>query len=456
MTENSGPESTEFESRCHSPISLPRLLSALIEPISFDDALDIFSRACKQEGFELCTDDVNQIARVWASKYALEDLRGRVNLDISMFPEPTWATIMITSNLMNTPQLTINIFVKLRERNLVLSQLSYEPYLFALLKCHQLNVVRLTLREMLASHIFPGPKVLGLSLDAFCKAGNLKEAQKYVQDASKLSPVSFQESAYSRLVTAISKKSSSMALDLFHNMRTKGLTPDHHAYSTCVQLLCSMQRFEEAEKVLKDLLESGQPLDPSTYRRLIHVLYKNRKPKEVLEIMEQLQKEGATFDQKTLTASLSCLFSVGRYGDAVKNFEAMQKNTDYEDPVLYYVMIKKLCDIGDVKLAIELKKSMNAKGITTDARLYEILQQCLCKGSSYVNELLFLVEEVKSRGLSPIVESYVTLAMHFYSQGDYDTARCFAEEMVKEGYKPTPYMKVKLPELHDIFNIGAS
>ncbi|KAI5080272.1 hypothetical protein GOP47_0005751 [Adiantum capillus-veneris] len=439
----------------NEPLSSSAVFSMLKQPMPLEHALLFLSWACKQPGFAPGTDDVNQIAHLWASKFtsfALKDLEECFDSAGSMYTDVTWATLITTSNILNKPQQSISVFMHSQKHGCVPSQLLYDPLLFALVKCQRFDTAILIIREMLAANILPGKLVLGIFLDALCKVGKSKDAYKLVQEMGQMSSsASFRDGAYSRLICAVWRTAhSSMALDLLNEMKAKGFEPDKHAYNACIKLLCKKQGFELAQRLLKHMNEHGCSADAPTYTILVDGLYKAGRAKDALEVIELLTEDERPLDHSMYKAFLSCLVAVGRIDEAFDVFGQMQRDGGSEDPVLYYVMIKSLCDIGEIKRALDLKKTMNEKGFKADAHLYQLLQQGLCKGSRYVDELLLLIEELKSNGYAPIAKSYWTLVTHFYCLEDFENSRSWAEEMVKEGHKPTPFIKTRFPELRNV------
>eukprot|EP00250_Pteridium_aquilinum_P034303 c7394_g1_i1 orf=358-2043(-) len=442
---------TESELQVFLPLPCSTVNAVLNQDIAIEPALNFVSWACKQPGFVLYADDVNQIAVLWASKYAtfaLHDLQETINLMGSQYSEAAWAALMTTSTFLKKPEQSVSIFMEMQKHGCKPSQLSYDPFLFSLVKCQRYDVALLMIQEMLDSGISPGERALGTLLDALCSAGKSKDAYNLVQDMERLGSASHHGLAYSRLITAVWRApKGSMALDLLHEMKLKGLKPDKQAYTVCLKLLCRSRRFNSAQSLLKDMSEHHGSLDMSTYNILINGFYRGGKAKKALELVEQIKKEGHPLDCRMYTAIVSCLFAVGRVSDAVQEFEQMQRDGHSPSVVMYLVMIKNLCESGDVKHALDLKKTMNEEGVLPNAQLYQALQRGLCLGSRYVDELLSLVEEIKIKGFSPTAEAYHTLVTHFCIQSDCDKARIWAQEMVNKGYKPTPYIMTKFPEL---------
>jgi hypothetical protein len=84
---------------------------------------------------------------------------------------------------------------------------------------------------------------------------------------------------------------------------------------------------------------------------------------------------------------------------------------------------------------------MVGRGFEADARLYHALCHGLCMGSAHIEELLQVVEEMRSKGYWLPAEAYFTLVTHFCTLGRFDLAKIWAEEMRNHGHEPTPYLR---------------
>lgn len=440
------------------PLSSPTVHAVLQLDIAEESALGFFSWAGKQPGCVYHRDDVNQVAYLWATKYGPGKLTSMQENLISMgsqYGEVAWAAMIVAYTILRRAAHGVTIFMEMKKSGCKPTYLSYEPLLFALVKCNRVDAALFTAQDMLTSGILPEDKALGALLDGLCKTGKSETAFGFVHEIGRLGPVSYHEYAYSRLITAVWRTgSNAMALELLHEMKTKGLKPDRHAYTVCVKLLCRNHRFDMAQNLLTEMTKQNCAPDMLTYTALINGLYKGGKVTEALGVAELMRKQGGPLDCRMYTAILNCLFVAGRVNDAVQTFEQMVEEGHPADLVAYFVMIKNLCEAGDVKRALDIKKAMNEKGFQPDARLYLALSRGLCAGSSHVEELLHLVEEMRTKGYSPTAEVYLTLTTHFCTQGNFDRARIWAKEMISKGYQPTPYIRTKFStELGDIFEV---
>ena len=223
----------------------------------------------------------------------------------------------------------------------------------------------------------------------------------------------------------------------------------------CVKLLCRNNRFDMAQELVKDMGKENCVPDLSTYTALIHGLNRGGKVKEALDISELMlkkQQDGLPLDTKIYTAILNSLFLAGKVSDAVKTFERMQTEGNVTDIMTYIAMIKNLCAVGHVRQALDIKEGMIRKNLQPDARLYLALSRGLCVGSPHIEDLLHVVQEMRSKRYELPAEVYLTLVTHFCSVGKFDDARVWVKEMINHGHEPTPYLRTTLSsKLGDVF-----
>lgn len=96
-------------------------------------------------------------------------------------------------------------------------------------------------------------------------------------------------------------------LGFFKEMREKGFVPRSSTYMILICSLSMERRFEDAVKVLYDMLNNSMAPDLLTYRTLLEGLCREGRSNDAFGLLEELRKKEGSMDEKIYSSLLDGL-----------------------------------------------------------------------------------------------------------------------------------------------------
>ncbi|RYR73529.1 hypothetical protein Ahy_A02g007912 isoform F [Arachis hypogaea] len=85
------------------------------------------------------------------------------------------------------------------------------------------------------------------------------------------------------------------ALEILHEMRSKGYTFDGYAYCTVIAALIKIGRIEEADEIVRLMQHSGIQPDLVSYNTLINLYCRQGRLDDAMKLLGEIEKEDVNF-----------------------------------------------------------------------------------------------------------------------------------------------------------------
>ncbi|PWA62676.1 pentatricopeptide repeat protein [Artemisia annua] len=147
----------------------------------------------------------------------------------------------------------------------------------------------------------------------------------------------------------------------------KGISPDVITYSSLIDGLCNLGRWEEASKMLQEMLDVGISLDVQTFSILVDALCKEGKVEAAENVIDIM------LERVTYNTMIQGLFPVGRCSDARKLFDEMLAKCQLPNECTYQILIEGLCYNHQVEEALSMFQSSGDSKLKSNIIVYSIL-----------------------------------------------------------------------------------
>ncbi|KAF3495493.1 hypothetical protein DY000_02055676 [Brassica cretica] len=290
------------------------------------------------------------------------------------------------------------------------------------------------LDEMPKYGIEPDEFVFGSLLDALCKNGSVKDASTLLEDMRERFPPNlrcFTSLLYgwcreAKLIEAknvlVQMKEAGLepdivvftnllsgyahagkmadAYDLMKDMRRRGFEPNANCYTVLIQALCKMEkRMDEAMRVFVEMERYGCEADIVTYTALISGFCKWGMIDKGYSVLDDMGKKGVVPSQVTYMQIMVAHEKKEQFEECLELIEKMKERGCHPDLLIYNVVIRLACKLGEVKEAVRLWNEMEAtNGLSPGADTFVIMINGFTS-QGYLVEACDHFKEMVSRGI---------------------------------------------------------
>ncbi|KAG6399747.1 hypothetical protein SASPL_141230 [Salvia splendens] len=323
---------------------------------------------------------------------------------------------------------------------------------------------------MFESGCTPSFAIFSTFINAFCKEGNIAEANKIFHWMQELG-VSPNTVLYNAVMDGYVKaREIGMANVLYEEMRSKGVAPDGVTFNILaagnekygneqdgnrllrsfsvmgsvqdsslpdihIGGLCWAGRLDEAFELLGFMLEKGISLSVISFNSLILVYSKAGLEDEAFEVYNFMVKVGFTPSAPTYTSLLLGLSKIGRLQEAKSLIYKMIQNGYPISRAAFTVVLDGYIKKGDMMGAQGLWNEMEMLGMAPDVVAVSAFILGLSKGG-FVQQAYNMYLKMLSKGLVPNNFVYNSLISGFCNCGELDEALRLELEMRNRGLLP--------------------
>lgn len=164
---------------------------------------------------------------------------------------------------------------------------------------------------------------------------------------------------------------STEAVELFYDMKNKGLRPDIYSYTSLVKALAAVSE-DDVEELLYDMKEQGVALDVILFNTIIKTLCKQKKIKSARRMVGFMEEYGVAPDSQTYGMLMKALIDTGNPSAALTLFETAcsdQRTVELTENVhLFTTAISAAAAISEHDRALELLARMNQMGLAPNLK----------------------------------------------------------------------------------------
>ncbi|KAK7313152.1 hypothetical protein VNO77_37614 [Canavalia gladiata] len=240
---------------------------------------------------------------------------------------------------------------------------------------------------------------------------------------------------YNILINACSLRGDAeRALELFDEMRTRGVRPNVVTFGTLINLLCKNSRLREAVKVKEDM-EMIFKLKPNAYvyTNLIKGVCEIGEFDWAFRMKDEMVRNNLRLDVVVYNTLISVLFKAGKKKEGFRVLEEMRKGGCKPDSVTCNVLIGEFCREGNFEEAYRVLDGM--EGVKPDVFGYNVVIGWLCKEGKW-KEANDLFQDMPRRRCIPDVVTYRTLFDGLCRWKQFAEAGLVLEEMIFKGFVP--------------------
>ncbi|KAG8088702.1 hypothetical protein GUJ93_ZPchr0010g8150 [Zizania palustris] len=252
-------------------------------------------------------------------------------------------------------------------------------------------------------------------------------------------------------------RKTDMALKLFEEMESCGISPSEFSHSIIIDGLCKQDKVGEALSILREarkeekfkplrmtfnilmsalcnwgfiqsatsflslMLKYGLIPDRYTYSTLIHGLCKVGSMEEALNLFERVTKEGTKLDIVTYNSLINGYRLLGLTREIPKIIQMMRCQGIEPDLVTYTILITGHCESGDVEEGMKIKKDVLDQGLQLNIVTYSVLLNALFKKGLFY-EIDNLLGEIYNTALDMDVIAYSILIHGYCKLGQIERA----------------------------------
>ncbi|GKB97766.1 putative pentatricopeptide repeat-containing protein [Tanacetum coccineum] len=342
-----------------------------------DDALKLYQEMVSQPDVVTYNSLVSGLCKIrrWAKAYFL--LKGLLDKDISPDVE-TFNILINTIGCQGRLQVAAHVIYMMHERGISPNIATYNSLIDAHCVKGEMDKARSLVNHMVSNHhLAPDTATYTSLLNGYCNDyDKMDEANDYCKDDNKMDD----------------------AMLIYHEMNEKGFKPNCVTYNRMIQSCFSAERFEDAHKLLDDMLAQGQTLYTNTYCDILHDLLEKELLAEALSLYDLLGEDSKlNSDLSVLEVLLDGLFDCGELNFARELFEGLSARGIKPTPGIYSSMICGFCEEGLINDAKRLFLEMEENHCwpTTDTYNYLLLVYLQNKCYDDVKVLLYKMKRQK-------------------------------------------------------------
>ncbi|KAG2319707.1 hypothetical protein Bca52824_012920 [Brassica carinata] len=260
------------------------------------------------------------------------------------------------------------------------------------------------------------PTVFDMVLRVYAEKGLVKEALHVFDNMGRgLGRVPSLLSCNSLLSCLVRKGENFVALHVYDQMVSLGVSPDVFTCSIVVNAYC---RNGEVEKAMEFAEEMEMELNVVTFNSLVNGYAMIGDLEGVTRVLGLMSERGVSRNVVTYTSLIKCYCKKGLMEEAELVFESSVKEADQR---MYGVLIDGYCRSGKLRDAVRVHDGMLRKGVRTNATICNSLINGYCKSGQLVEaERMFM--RMKDWSLKPDLHTYNTLVDGYCRAGRVNEA----------------------------------
>ncbi|XP_072969958.1 pentatricopeptide repeat-containing protein At1g74850, chloroplastic [Typha angustifolia] len=225
-------------------------------------------------------------------------------------------------------------------------------------------------------------------------------------------------------------------LSLFAEMRHDGVHPDIVTYNTLLAAAGARGLADEAEMVLRTMLDAGVSPDNATHSYLVDTFAKLGRLERVSELLSEMEAGGHLPDAAAYNVLIEAYARTGAMREAVGVLRQMQAAGCPPTAATYSILLNLYGKKGRYEDVRELFMEMKVGNTAPDAATYNILIGVFGEGG-YFKEVVTLFHDMLEENVEPNMETYEGLIFACGRGGLYEDAKGVLAHMNSNGIVPS-------------------
>ncbi|KAG6494866.1 hypothetical protein ZIOFF_042648 [Zingiber officinale] len=236
-------------------------------------------------------------------------------------------------------------------------------------------------------------------------------------------------------------------LGLFAEMRHDGIHPDLVTYNTLLAAAGARGLSEEAEMMLRTMLEAGVLPDNATHTYLVDTFAKLNRLDRVSELLSEMEVGGHLPDAAAYNVLMEAYAKVGSSKQAMSVLRQMQSAGCTPTAATYSILLNLYGRSGQYEDVRELFLEMKVGNTAPDASTYNILINVFGEGG-YFKEVMTLFHDMVEENVEPDMETYEGLMFACGKGGLHQEAKEVLSHMNQKGIIPSSKAYTGVVEAH--------
>ncbi|KAH7685300.1 HCP-like protein [Dioscorea alata] len=271
---------------------------------------------------------------------------------------------------------------------------------------------------------------------SLCRYKLVSDAQAFFDKVK--ADFSVTQKTYSILMNGWAKvEDSKMALNLFDEMRNRGLQVDVAAYNTLLAALCSGKRVSEAyDRLLEMQKVYGLEPDAASYSVFIRTACDAKELGTTVKLLDRMKRYSVAPNVYTYNCVVRLFCEMEKIDDAYELLDEMLERGVKPDVWSYNAVLAVHCKLKEVNKALRLLSRMDRDSCLPERHTYNMLLKMLV-GVGRVDRAMEVWDGMEKRGFYPAAPSYSVMIHGLCrKKGGIEHACRYFEMMVEEGIPP--------------------
>ncbi|PWA92812.1 Pentatricopeptide repeat-containing protein [Artemisia annua] len=310
----------------------------------------------------------------------------------------------------------LKLFEEMKGLGIKPNAITYSALLTGLCKADKMTDAHNILNEMVHRHIAPLDNSIFLKLiSGQCKAGNLEAAADVLKSMMRLN-VTPEAGHYGVLIENLCKsnvyeEAVKLVDQLIDNeivLNTKNtLDLESTAYNPIIEYLCDNGMTSKAETLFRQLMKLGV-LDPVGFNVIIRGHSKEGNPESGFELLKIMMRRNVASEESAYKLLVESYLKKNEPAYAKTALDGMIENGHKPDSALFRSVMGSLFEDGRVQTASRVMKDMVEMDVKEDMDLIsKILEALLLRG--HVEEALGRIELLMNAGFAPDIDSLLSV-----------------------------------------------
>jgi pentatricopeptide repeat protein len=263
------------------------------------------------------------------------------------------------------------------------------------------NDVQAVVTRMTAQGVKPDTVVMTQVMHIMCENKRVSDAAELLRRMPSMG-VEVTVVPYNVLLDGLAKESQfSTAMDVFREMQERSVAPDSYTYGSLIEAAGNGLRGDEINVLLTDMKKRGVRPTKIVYNIALKALLRvpDKTLEDALRLMADMRSSGLEPDEYFYNPLVHWLTQRGMMAEALATVENMVRVGIKPTVHTYSSLIVGYCRKGKFKRAFDLLRRMEARGVTSDLRIFAGIVRALsnCEGnvdkSQVVSELVQMMTE---------------------------------------------------------------
>ncbi|XP_024979226.1 pentatricopeptide repeat-containing protein At1g05600 isoform X2 [Cynara cardunculus var. scolymus] len=252
-----------------------------------------------------------------------------------------------------------------------------------------------------------------------------------------------QDSVFSGAIKTYAKAGMlNEAISLFRNLHQFNCVNWTESFNTILQIMVKESNIESAHRLFLENFSRWEVKSRThSLSWLIDVLCQKKRSDLALQIFQENNNCYCYPTRDTYRVLMKGLCEDGRINEAIhllySMFWRISRKGSGEDVLIYRILLDTLCAYGHVEEAADILNKVLRKGLKAPKRKRMQLDFTRCRNGRDIESAKSLITESLIKGVIPSYDSYNSMAVELYAEGNLSGADKVVQEMHDQGFRPT-------------------